>query len=183
MGAGGLCRRLTVAVRTDGTLWAWGSNAGGRLGDGTTTTRRIPVQLGRPQIGTASPAAAPIPWLCGKTAPSGPGAATPKDNSAMAPTLPAMFQCRSVATRTGRPSPAAKATLMPLGKTAPCGPGAPTCLASLVMAPTPLASHRCRLALPRTAAGPSAGRLTETACAPMAPSGCGAAPTPAPFSS
>ena len=36
----------TVAVRSDGTLWAWGYNASGRLGDGTTTNRSSPVQIG-----------------------------------------------------------------------------------------------------------------------------------------
>lgn len=36
----------TFAVRTDGTLWAWGNNASGRLGDGTTTLRALPVQVG-----------------------------------------------------------------------------------------------------------------------------------------
>ena len=36
----------TVAVRTDGTLWAWGHNDLGQLGDGTTTTRSTPAQVG-----------------------------------------------------------------------------------------------------------------------------------------
>jgi alpha-tubulin suppressor-like RCC1 family protein len=34
----------TAAIKTDGTLWTWGSNANGRLGDNTATTRSSPVQ-------------------------------------------------------------------------------------------------------------------------------------------
>jgi|LSQX01.1.fsa_nt_gb subtilisin family serine protease len=34
----------TVAVKSDGTVWAWGSNTSGRLGDGTTTQRLSPVE-------------------------------------------------------------------------------------------------------------------------------------------
>ena len=33
-----------LEVRTDGTVWAWGNNFAGELGDGTTTTRLAPVQ-------------------------------------------------------------------------------------------------------------------------------------------
>ena len=40
----------TVAVKTDGTLWAWGANAGlygyGQVGDGTPTDSHAPGQLG-----------------------------------------------------------------------------------------------------------------------------------------
>jgi alpha-tubulin suppressor-like RCC1 family protein len=37
--------KSSVAVRTNGTLWAWGSNSSGRLGDGTTTSRSSPVSV------------------------------------------------------------------------------------------------------------------------------------------
>lgn len=34
-----------VALKTDGTLWGWGTNTGGQFGDGTVTQRNSPVQL------------------------------------------------------------------------------------------------------------------------------------------
>jgi len=36
----------TIAIRPDGTLWAWGFNGSGQLGDGTTNESSIPVQIG-----------------------------------------------------------------------------------------------------------------------------------------
>ena len=35
-----------VARKTDGTLWAWGNNGGGQLGQNNTTKRSSPVQVG-----------------------------------------------------------------------------------------------------------------------------------------
>jgi alpha-tubulin suppressor-like RCC1 family protein len=37
--------RHTVAIRTNGTLWTWGSNSGRQLGDGTTVNKSSPVSL------------------------------------------------------------------------------------------------------------------------------------------
>ncbi|MBM2815382.1 MAG: C-terminal target protein [Ignavibacteria bacterium] len=36
----------TLAIKSDGTLWAWGGNAYGQLGDGTITDKNTPVQIG-----------------------------------------------------------------------------------------------------------------------------------------
>ncbi len=36
----------TAAVKTDGTLWAWGKNTNGQLGDGTVISKSSPIQIG-----------------------------------------------------------------------------------------------------------------------------------------
>ncbi len=37
---------FTLALQTDGTLWAWGLNTSSQLGDGTAVLRSAPVQIG-----------------------------------------------------------------------------------------------------------------------------------------
>jgi alpha-tubulin suppressor-like RCC1 family protein len=34
-----------ISLKGDGTVWAWGGNSNGQLGDGTTTARWTPVQV------------------------------------------------------------------------------------------------------------------------------------------
>ncbi|MFC4602003.1 alpha/beta fold hydrolase, partial [Cohnella hongkongensis] len=42
---GGSSLGYSVAVKQDGTIWSWGSNNYGQLGDGTVTQRLTPVQM------------------------------------------------------------------------------------------------------------------------------------------
>jgi alpha-tubulin suppressor-like RCC1 family protein len=35
----------TLAVKSDGSLWAWGENESGQLGDGTTIDRLTPIKI------------------------------------------------------------------------------------------------------------------------------------------
>ncbi|GLU52761.1 RCC1 domain-containing protein [Dyadobacter frigoris] len=41
-----LSNMSTLAIATDGSLWTWGLNQYGQLGDGTTTAKTLPVQIG-----------------------------------------------------------------------------------------------------------------------------------------
>ena len=51
-------------MKADGTLWAWGYNGYGQLGDGTTSQQNSPVQVG---TGFASVAAGDCHTLAVKT--------------------------------------------------------------------------------------------------------------------
>ncbi len=41
----------TLALKSDGTVWAWGHNSNGQIGDGTTTDRPTPLQVGVGVVG------------------------------------------------------------------------------------------------------------------------------------
>ncbi|NHN28044.1 T9SS type A sorting domain-containing protein [Flavobacterium jejuense] len=41
--------RHTLALKSNGTLWAWGNNENGKLGDGTIINRPTPIQIGTSQ--------------------------------------------------------------------------------------------------------------------------------------
>ena len=36
----------TFGIKSDATLWSWGKNNGGQLGDGTTTDKLTPIKIG-----------------------------------------------------------------------------------------------------------------------------------------
>jgi alpha-tubulin suppressor-like RCC1 family protein len=40
------CAGFNLAIKSNGTLWAWGSNGIGQLGDGTMINRLVPIQIG-----------------------------------------------------------------------------------------------------------------------------------------
>ena len=40
------CIYVSLAIKNNGTLWAWGKNTNGQIGDGTTIDRGFPVQVG-----------------------------------------------------------------------------------------------------------------------------------------
>ncbi len=45
IGAISVARSHTLALKSDGTVWAWGSNSFGQLGDGTPTLRSTPFEV------------------------------------------------------------------------------------------------------------------------------------------
>jgi alpha-tubulin suppressor-like RCC1 family protein len=45
-----LGHKHSLALKNDGTVWAWGENLGGALGDGSTFDRHTPVQVGRSHV-------------------------------------------------------------------------------------------------------------------------------------
>jgi alpha-tubulin suppressor-like RCC1 family protein len=76
---------FSLAVRSDGTLWAWGANGNGQLGNGTTTSQSSPVQIGADTTWRAVSAGSSFSAASARTAPSGHGGITRAGSSATAP--------------------------------------------------------------------------------------------------
>ena len=75
----------TLALKKDGTLWAWGYNDYGQLGLGDTKRQaRARPRSAAPATGRPSRPASTTAWPSRRTAPSGPGATTATASSAWA---------------------------------------------------------------------------------------------------
>ena len=111
-------RRLlhTLALKKDGSLWAWGCNGMASSALATPTTGDIPTQVGSANDWAAVAGGCVTLWPSRKTAASGPGATTAMASSASATLTTGTPRPRSAAPATGRPSPAATGHTLALKK-------------------------------------------------------------------
>lgn len=96
-----------LAISQDGTLWAWGENGSGQLGDGTTTDRTTPVQIST-AANWAFIAAGDNHWpRLKQTGRSGRGAMIAMGNWGMVQAVASRRRCRSAPIPTGKKWPQA----------------------------------------------------------------------------
>ena len=203
----------TLAVKADGTLWAWGANACGELGTGNTLPYMVPTQIGSasdwravalgggwytcfavaikqdgtlwawgynlatgvdilvrprsaaPPTGNRSPAVACPPPLSAATAPCGPGVPTSGGSSGMRRSPIRAAPNRSAAPATGPVSPAVPPIRWRSRPTTPSGPGVRTTTASSAsaQATTACMTNRSRSARPPIGRVWHAARTTTSA--------------------
>ena len=129
--AAGYQHSLYVAL--DGTLWAWGDNTSGQLGDATLSSRTAPAQvLWLEHVVTVAAGRATASRFS-RTAPSGPGVTTATGSSETARSAAASTPCRCRGSPRSSPSPPGTITRWPCARTAPSGPGASTARGSSEM--------------------------------------------------
>ncbi|WP_425429908.1 hypothetical protein [Deinococcus hopiensis] len=89
----------SLALKTDGTVRAWGDNRTGQLGDGTTTSRSTPVTVSGLTNVVSLAGAPPTAWRCKRTEPCGHRAPTVPGNWATEPSPTAARRSPSPASR------------------------------------------------------------------------------------
>jgi alpha-tubulin suppressor-like RCC1 family protein len=129
----------SLAMRADGTAWAWGYNGYGQVGDGTTTNRALPYHVSAlagvrtigagiahnlaislpagPPPATATPTPTPSP-----TAPT----ATPTSTATPTPTATATPTSTTTATSTATATPSVTPSATPTGTATPTRTPTPT---------------------------------------------------------
>jgi alpha-tubulin suppressor-like RCC1 family protein len=148
---------FSLAVRHDGTGWAWGANGSGQLGDGTTIGRTAPVQVyGLTGLTAAAGGSAHTVLLTSASAPASPTpTATPTRTPTASPTATSTATPSPTATHTAVASATPSATPSPTPPNAappsvtPTSPPAPPCTPrpSIGVQTTPNGDGRLRVVL------------------------------------
>ena len=115
---------FTLGTLTDHTLWSWGGNVFGQLGDGTIGEHHAPRKVGLATTwATVAAGNGHVLATRHQRHACGRGATTGRASSETAPPPMRSRPCRSARSRRGPACPPADRTAPPVGATARCGPG------------------------------------------------------------